>query len=280
MLVSLLLACVSQTIGTDTAGTGSDPTDTAADTADTSGGDTADTQDTGGDDTAVDTGDTNDTGGDTDTVDTDPSNDVDPASLVGRVYDFNINDATISPEGLGSVMSGQITQDLLLEVASADASSIAFLGALSVSGDPGAQDYCAQTMDITGGSLVGNPDFSVGPTNLTMDVAGNAITLTDVYLSGTFSADLSEIVNGEMNALIDSRPLDSAFGLNEGDICSYGSMLGFKCQACADGEDFCIAFSASKIRAEYDSKLDLVDVAGTNCEGCESGPPAVDAVCQ
>jgi len=283
VILSLLFACQTETLGGDSGGLeGNDPGDTAGDTADTAE-DTA-SGDTGGDtdsgtDTGVDTGDTSDTGGDTDTVDTDPSNDVNPDDLVGRVYDFSINHATISPSGLGSVLSGQINQDFLLEVEAADSTSIDFLAGLSVADDPTTQDYCVQTISMTGGSFAGNPSFSIGPADLSLNVAGTDVTLSNVTISGTFTDDLSQIKAGELDALIDSRPIDASLGQPDGTVCGYGSVFGFTCEACPDGEEYCIAFSATKVTADQLETTDVIEVAGTNCEGCEDGPPAADAVC-
>ncbi|MSQ03344.1 MAG: hypothetical protein EXR71_15870 [Myxococcales bacterium] len=197
------------------------------------------------------------------------------------MYDFDVANATIEePSGLESVLSSNINQSVLMEVAYADAASLDFLVGLSIADDPTVQDYCTATTTVEGASFVENPSFDVGPTELSMVVAGYAVYLTDVYFSGTFAADMSEITDGSIAGVLDTRPLDDLAGGKEGAVCQLAAMMGgASCVACADGEEFCLELLVTKIQAPWLDKTDLSEVAGNLCEGCEDGPPAPDAVC-
>jgi hypothetical protein len=57
-------------------------------------------------------------------------------------------------------------------------------------------------------------------------------------------------------------------------------MFGASCGACADGEDFCLTIRAEDVEGTQVEGLELSFVPGNNCEACESGPVAADAVCE
>lgn len=210
-------------------------------------------------------------------ADADP---VEPAETVGLVYSFALEDATIEkPSGLGTLIDGQLNQSIVVEVQAADALTMDLLVGLSAADTSDEQDYCAATTSLTDASFAENPSFSVGPSTLSISAQGITLTLEDVYLSGTFSADLSEITNGELSALMDTEPLDAlAEEYGADSACTLLSYIGASCVDCADGEETCVEFVATKMLGEG-VKMDLVEIQGNYCDGCETGVPEIDAVC-
>ena len=275
-MILFLLACASQSINSEDSGpVGNDGSDTDAAGDTDSNGDTDADADTDADsDTDTDTD--ADTDSDTD-ADADP---VDAAATIGRVYSFSLEDATIvKPSGMGTLLDGQLTQSILLEVQYADATSMDLMVGPSLPNEWESQDYCTATSALAGASFAENPSFSVGPTTLEIAASGVTLSLGDLYLSGTFAADLSEITNGELSSLLDTRPLDAlAQEYGVGSACELLSYVGASCVACADGSETCVEFEATKMTGTSAS-IDLMEIQGTNCEGCESGVPAADAVC-
>jgi len=277
MILSLLLACATQSIGGDDPPAGTSETDTDTDTDSDTDTDTDTDSDT---DTDTDTDADTDTDTDTDTdadTDADP---VEPAETIGRVYSFSLDDATIEqPSGLGTLVDGQLTQSILLEVQYADATSMDLLVGLSLPDRFEDQDYCAATSSLPGASFAENPSFSVGPSSLSISANGLTLSLEEVYLSGTFAADLSEITNGELSALLDTTPLDTLaqeYGVDT--ACELLAYIGASCVECPDGSETCVEFVATKMLG-VSASLDLQEIQGNYCDGCESGVPAADAVC-
>jgi hypothetical protein len=252
MILSLLFSCATQSInGDDTAPVGTDDTSADADA---------------------------DADADTDTdSDTDP---VVAGDTIGKTYSFSLDDATISkPAGMGTLLDGQLTQSVLLEVQYADETSMDLMLGLSLPDEWAEQDYCVATSALPGASFAENPSFNAGPTSLSVTANGITLSLDDLYLSGTFAADLSEITNGKLSALLDTRPLDElaqSYGVDT--ACELLAYIGASCIDCPDGNESCVEFEATKMLGKG-AEMDLEEIQGSNCDGCESGVPAADAVC-
>ncbi|MFN7142402.1 MAG: hypothetical protein ACK4YP_01400 [Myxococcota bacterium] len=269
--LSLLLtvACTEDTkIPTDTGPVGED---TDADTDADSDTDTdADTDADTDSDTDADT--------DTDTdADTDPPVEVD---LTGRAYAVNLADAEITePAGIGGILGSYLTQQILLGVVAADDTELQIIGAITVEDTTG-QDYCLPTIAFPTADFSGNPDFAIGPTDISMSVSGYDLTISAFEVTGTFAEDGSSFEDGTVAGAIDTRAIDAAIGSDEGTICGYAGSFGAACVVCpGDGEEFCLTLRAEDVSGE-EVGVGVVPVAGMNCEGCEDGPPADDAVCE
>ena len=206
-----LAACEGkQVIGGDSGPVGSDD--------DTAGGDEVDA------DTDADTDADSDADSDTDT-DTDTDADTTPIDedLTGGTYVVNIADADIvEPAGVGGILGALIDQELMLAVTSQTDTEIEMMGALSVAGsDPADQEYCLQTIDFPTADFSGNPEFSIGPADVTFVIGGYEVPFTDFELSGTFATDGSDFHDGVLATTIDTREIDSAMGQPEGTVCGY-----------------------------------------------------------
>ncbi len=275
-----LLSALAAALATGCADTTKIPSDTGPVGHDSGEGDTESDADTDADtdsDTDADTD--SDTDADTDS-DTDADTEPVSEDLTGRTYAVNIADATIvDPPGIGSLLGAYLTQQILLGVESATETELEILGALSVE-DTTTQDYCLATIDFPTADFSGNPDFAIGPTDLTMAVSGYTLTISQFEVSGTFASDGTYFDDGVVAGSIDTRPLDPLIGGGEGAICDLVGSFGASCSACpGDGEFFCLGLRAEDVYGEEVSGA-LVPVAGTNCEACEDGPPAPDAVCE
>lgn len=205
----------------------------------------------------------------------------DTSMLVGKTYELDLAAARIvQPDGIGSVLSSYLTQSILIGVTDVNSSDIQMLGAIGKEKvTPAEQDYCDPTIDFPSADFSAQPFFSIGPQTTTLSVAGYSIEIGDLEITGTFKADGSAFAGGTLSGTIDTRPLDPLVG-DAGAICELAGSFGAACEACAsDGEPFCLSLVADQITAEEVSGLTLVPVVGNDCEGCESGPPAPDAVC-
>jgi hypothetical protein len=206
----------------------------------------------------------------------------DTSSLVGNTYELDLAAARIvQPDGIGSVLSSYLTQSILIGVSDVTSTEIQMLGAIGKEKvSPAEQDYCDPTIDFPAADFSAQPFFTIGPQTTTLSVAGYNIEIGDLEITGTFKSDGSAFAGGTLAGTIDTRPLDPLVGDEEGAICELAGSFGAACEACSsDGEPFCLSLVADQITAEEVSGLTLVEVVGNDCEGCESGPPAPDAVC-
>jgi hypothetical protein len=207
----------------------------------------------------------------------------DTSALVGLTYALDLADARIvEPAGIGSVLTSYLTQDILVGVDSVEGTQIQMIGAVGVEdADPPTQNYCDPSIDFPVADFSENPFFQIGPRTTTLSVAGYNIEIGDLEITGSFSADGTYISGATLSGTIDTRPLAPLLD-DSGDpnaICSLAVNFGATCEACpSDGEPYCLTLVADQITAEgIDGSL--VTVSDSDCEGCESGPPAPDAVC-
>lgn len=209
---------------------------------------------------------------------------IDPQALVGRVYAVNLPEANIvSPAGLGGFL-GPMLAVVLAEVVAVSDTDLDVLGAVAVTGSaPPVEDYCTPTIDFPPGAFAEQPYFHLGPADVDLVVSGSIVTVGDLELTGTFSADGSYFGGGVFTGLVDTRPLSLAQNPDGdgSDVCVLVSGLGVECANCpTDGQPFCLSLIADNITAQATAGGDVVEVLGYNCEGCADGPPAVDATCE
>ena len=208
-----------------------------------------------------------------------------PDILETRTYALDLAGARIlEPAGVGSVLTSYLTQSILVGVVSADATKIQMLGAIGKEDvTPPEQDYCDPSIDFPEADFTAQPYFQIGPQDTTLAVAGLALEIGDLEITGTFAADGTYFAGGTLAGVIDTRPLAPLLGDDSGDegaICDLAISFGAVCEACpADGEPYCLSLVADQIQALEVEGETLVVVAGSDCTGCADGPPAEDAVC-
>lgn len=208
----------------------------------------------------------------------------DPGAILGNVYELDLPNANIvQPAGIGGVLS-TLLEVVLTEVVVVTADEVDVLGAVAVpNSDPATEDYCIPTIDFPAADFSEQPFLHLGPADVDLVVSGAIVTVGDLELTGAFAADGSHLGNGVLTGLVDTRPLSLAQN-PEGDgsdICELVGSFNVECEPCvSDGQAFCLDLRAEDIVAELRVDADLVEITGYNCEGCESAPPAEDAVCE
>ncbi len=208
----------------------------------------------------------------------------DPAALAGRGYKLDLAGARwVEPAGLGSVMSSSFQEmPVYLSVATVSGSTIDVFGEFGRTAGPrGTEpDYCAPTLDFPGADFSASPHVEVVAPTATFTLSGVATTATNVTMSGDFSADGLSTGGGVIQASVDTRPLDIGFFDGEiGAFCQTMGSLGVACEACTDGEPYCMAVQIEQIAGVADTST-MTPIAGTDCAGCDAGIPAdVSASC-
>lgn len=209
---------------------------------------------------------------------------VDESVLTGKAYNLALAEADIvEPAGVGSLLSSYLTTPIYIGVTSVGSGKIQMIGAIGVEGaTTPAQDYCTQSIDFPEADFT-NPSFSVGPEDSTFAIAGFEITIQDLSITGVFAPDGSYFGAGTLAGSIDARDIAEAFpdlGYTADQLCELLVNFNAACETCTDGSNYCLSLVAENITAEELSGMTLVEVQGNDCEGCESGPPAEDAVCE
>lgn len=201
--------------------------------------------------------------------------------LVGRTWAFDLASARIvTPEGMAAVLNMFPAEPLLLGVVAASDTELTiiegtgFLDAID-------QDYCAATTELPPGDFSEQPYFSVVAETAGVQVSGVPVTVRNVTITGTFAADGSEVGGGTLSSILDTRPLAPLVGGTEpGSACEVMISLGIVCEPCpTDSEPYCVTLIADQITAPEVPGVTVAPIAGTDCTGCEAGPPAPDATC-
>lgn len=191
---------------------------------------------------------------------------IDPSELVGRTYSFRISDSTITePAFLDFVADSYLTVPILLGVVAADESQIDFLGALGEQDDRGVytQYEGVPTWDFPPADFSEAPYFDAASEGIVIMYGDVPIPIEDFTLSGTLSADGTRIEEGRATGLGDSRYLGI---LMVGDddpnaACEIAEAAGVYCEACSDGEPYCLYIVAEHITATYQPGLVLEEYA-------------------
>jgi hypothetical protein len=173
----------------------------------------------------------------------------------------------VQPPGVGALLQQQLNVDILIGVIAAGGGNIEMVGALGVEdANPPTQDVCVPTIDFPVADFSENPYFEVGPQTTTLQIQGIAITIDDLFVSGAFAADGSQISGAVLAGNIDTRPLvplvDDTPGAPETAVCDLVGALGVNCEACTGGGDFCLSLLVDSIAA--------VEVAGETIEVIET----------
>ena len=145
------------------------------------------------------------------------------ADLSGRTWGFAITEGRIvDPPELADLLPLMAQFDILLTATSADDTSISFIGAVTDE-ETGEQSLCAPHIDFpTPADYASNPTFSVQADSMELVVVGDAIPVTDLVLSGTFT---------DSGATISGTSLSGIVELGE-ELCDVLAGSGLNCEAC------------------------------------------------
>ena len=202
-----------------------------------------------------------------------------PDSLIGNTYAVALGEARfVKPEGVGSLLGGLLTQDILVGVTAADDTTISMMGALSQEGSL-EQDRCEPSIEFpVAADFTEAPFFSINADELALTVADFNVAINDFTLSGTFASDGSYMGGAVLAGLLDARDLVEALigggileeGSNAQDVCDLIGAFSVNCEACSDGEEYCLSIHVDQIMAD---KTGSTLVAQDECdpEACSDG---------
>jgi hypothetical protein len=200
------------------------------------------------------------------------------SALIGNTYAVALGEARfVKPEGVGGLLGGLLTQDILIGVVDANDTELSLMGALSEEGSTD-QDMCDASIDFpVAADFTTAPYFSINADALALSASGYEIKINDFTLAGDFSADGSYIGGAVLAGLIDARDLTGALvggGLIEEDdpqaVCDLIGAFGVTCEECSDGKNYCLTIHVDQIDAGLTGDT-LVAQDECNPDECASG---------
>lgn len=186
-----------------------------------------------------------------------------PGSLVGHTYMIQLSEADITtPAVLEALAAEYLTVPLLFDVTQSDESTITFLGGLGEQNDDGtfSQIDGLPTWDFPAGDFTSSPYFATRADYITLMYGEYAIPIEEFTLDGVFTSDGSQILEGHATGKADTRNMAELLAQpadNYAALCDLAGSLGVYCEACLDGEPYCLYIAAEQIEASYQPGLTL-----------------------
>jgi len=191
--------------------------------------------------------------------------------LVGRAFSVDFESATfVEPPGVGAILQSQLGDtEMLCDILPSSDLSAGEIHYVFAMGDGfGGQDYCQVTTQPTWGNdgVVGtsddqpgvwdNPYFEMGPVEgMSLTVDGLPMMLNSFEMTGVFTPSGNAIVDGTLDAVIDTRPLAPLLDEEGGPsaICDLVSeTIGVSCVECGapNPGQFCLNLSIEDSEAQ------------------------------
>ncbi len=104
-----------------------------------------------------------------------------------------------------------------------------------------------------------------------MSLGGYTVTVSQLSVTGTFSADATNFGGGTFSGELDVREigvfLESLVGTDDPDtLCVTLSSFGADCETCSlDGEDYCLILEADQVTGEEVKGLTMESIDQSNC---------------
>jgi len=183
----------------------------------------------------------------------------DSSVLMGRPFLVNLAEATwVQPAGAEMLVGAQVETFGLVMMALEEsdleggAMHAVVVGTELVPAEEGAeeaepemnQDLCSPTPIVTAGDdqIIGtdddilgaweDPRIAIGPTNLTVFAQGQAVSASEVVMSGVFSEDGLSLTNGRLEGKLDIRSAAEGAGMSPDQLCQSAGMMGITCEEC------------------------------------------------
>ena len=191
---------------------------------------------------------------------------VDANGLLDNVYVIDLSDPNQArfskPAGVSSILQTQLTRLIALQVIAPTSSTVVSMRLAVLDDSDAAQDLCVPTVDFDNGTLTG-PTFQIGPKDVTLFVAGDAVDIGNLEASGPFAPDGSSFGCAGFTGLVDTRPLVSLLGDTDSPddfICTLVAGYGAACVPCRDGEPLCLDLEVDHAFGTLNETIKIVAV--------------------
>lgn len=167
------------------------------------------------------------------------------------------------PENIGPIIAGYLDIPLLVGVLGAGTDSVDVVAAQGYFHNVNGYMQRINEPSWTFGQvdLDGNAYFSGQVAEIDFGDSNLSIPVHDFSLSGTFAPDGSHFAGGTIGGQVDSRFMAPMFGQTDpGYPCELMTSLGAECEACPDGEIYCLTLLGEDIVSTPVPDLTLVEV--------------------
>ena len=167
------------------------------------------------------------------------------------------------PENIGPIIAGYLDVPLLVGVLGADVNNIDVIAAQGYFHNVNGYMQRINEPSWTFGQvdLDGNAYFSGQVSEIDFGDSTLSIPVHDFSLSGTFAPDGSHFAGGTIGGQVDSRFMAPMFGQTDPAYpCELMASLGAACEACPDGEVYCMTLLGEDIVSTDVPDLTLVEV--------------------
>ncbi len=172
------------------------------------------------------------------------------SDIEDKTYVFDFATVTWITPTMVSTFSSLIELDLLLlHVISVDETAetidmAAAPGEVTSSGTIH-QIPCQPVIGFDEVDFSANPAIALGPVDMEFPTPSGPFTLSQVHLTGTFSASGASLDDIDLQGVLDTRYLDGVFDIGAGamswqDLCDTSALFGDNCQACDDSVEACL----------------------------------------
>ena len=168
------------------------------------------------------------------------------------------------PENIGSILSLYFDVPLLVGVLGADNTEIDVVAALGYfdNVDGYKQRINEPTWTFGQVNLDGSAYFVGEVEEIDLGYNNVSIPVYNFGLSGTYAPDGSHFAGATLSGKVDTRHMAPLFGQTEENyVCELVGGMGVACEACPDGETFCITILGEEIVSEAVPVVTLIEVA-------------------
>lgn len=188
-----------------------------------------------------------------------------PSTVVGRTWQLDLARATwLEPGGFGPTLGGFLeASPILLGVRLADDVLMDWIGTNGFVGTGGVYQSSKQaTWDFPVSDFDEAPYFDVRSEDVELTLGVGPLPIRNLRFTGTFAADGSRIGGATLSGQGDTRYAGAVAG-SQGDpgaFCDLAAGLGVQCEACADGEPYCLTVEVVGLSAPEVPGLTLAPV--------------------
>ena len=167
------------------------------------------------------------------------------------------------PENIGSLLALYFDVPLLVGVLGADTTNIDVVAAMGYfdNVDGYKQRLNQATWTFGQVNLDGNAYFEGSVDEIDLGYSNVSIPVYNFALSGTFAPDGSHFAGGTLTGNVDTRHMAPLFGqTDEGYPCELVGSMGVSCEACPDGENYCLTIRGQDIVSAAVPGVSVVEV--------------------
>ena len=193
-----------------------------------------------------------------------------PTTVSNKTYLLDLVGATwTEPAVLAGIISIYFNTPILLGVRYADDELIDLLGAPGLADDLGnvIQDRLAPSWSFPLTDFTESPYVEIATPEITLQFRDGGTTydipVEDFLLQATFSEDGNQLGGAVLSGFADSRYISGLIDPSDpGALCDLALSAGVSCQACTDGQPYCLRLVGKDISGEAIPGLILVESGG------------------